>query len=185
MGCIFGGRLTLYVVLPFSWDDSPCSSLAYLHLLINVSTMSQLPPGLDPWSVPYLAPPEGVTSNFHKRSHLLNSTIAIVSVLPPFIVFIVTLRVWAKFKSREPWKNDDCTFFIATENDSYQPNFNQGFTIATSAIIITQGSSIIPMTKRLGFHEWDIPLGFLMSPWFGKVRKLVDTISHQTNFHAT
>jgi hypothetical protein len=30
------------------------------------------------------------------------------------------------------------------------------------------------MTKKLGFHVWDIPLGLLLTPWPGKVRRLAE-----------
>jgi hypothetical protein len=70
--------------------------------------MSQLPADVDLWTVPCGPPPEGVIPDFHKRSHLLDLTIAIVVVVSSLMIATMTLRFWTKYRGRESWKSDDC-----------------------------------------------------------------------------
>lgn len=75
--------------------------------LSSLFTMSQLPPGVDLWKIPFTQPPPGVASDFSRRSNLLDLNIALITILAFFTTSICILRVWVNLRSHEFRNLDD------------------------------------------------------------------------------
>jgi hypothetical protein len=64
----------------------------------------------DPRTMPLEPPPDGVISDFARRSDMLDLVIAILCIMFFLSTTILALRLWIRWGGREAWKLDDCMY---------------------------------------------------------------------------